>query len=97
MSTNLINQVNRIRDDYLKGAEDGLDEKFYKNDVPFLFARIEELERSLVPFAHVAETNKGHNKPLIHVYHKDCVNALHMILTSKSVLFPRAAEEYPAE
>jgi hypothetical protein len=97
MSTNLINQVNRIRDEYLKGAEDGLDEKFYKQDVPFLFARIEELERSLVPFAHVAESNKGYNKPLINVYHKDCVTALDMVLTSKSVPLPRGTEEYPAE
>ena len=97
MSANLINNVNRIRDDYLKGAEDGLDEQFYKRDVPFLFARIEELERSLVPFAHVVEANTGYNKPLINVYYSDCINARNVILTSKSVPLPKAPSEYPAE
>lgn len=96
MSVNLINHVNKIRDDYLKGGVDGLDEKFYTRDVPALFARIEELERSLVPFAHVVEANKGHNLPLINVYYKDCLNARDMILTSKSVPLPKPPVEYPA-
>ena len=97
MAGNMINQVNRIRDDYLKGGSDGLDEKFYTRDVPFLFARIEELERALVPFAHVVEANKGYNKPLINVYVKDCVIARSVILTSNSVPLPKGPVEYPAE
>ena len=94
---NLINHVNRIRDDYLKGAEDGLDEQFYKKDVPYLFARIEELERALVPFASVAEANTGNSKPLVHVYLKHCNAARAAILTSKSVPLPTAPFELPAE
>lgn len=96
MARNIINEVNRIRDDYLKGMPDGLDEKFFANDVPYLFARIEQLENALVPFARVVEQNKGFNKPLIPVYYKDCVNAENMILTSKSVPVKQAPVEYPA-
>jgi len=93
---NLINEVNRIRDEYLRGMPDGLDEKFFANDVPYLFARIEQLENGLVPFARVVELNKGHRKPLIEVYYKDCVNAENLILTSKSVPIPKPPMEYPA-
>lgn len=95
MARNIILEVNRIRDEYLKGMPDGLDEKFFANDVPYLFARIEQLENALVPFARVVEQNKGYTKPLIPVYFKDCVLAEDMILTSKSVPLPRAVE-YPA-
>ena len=93
--TNHSLQVEEIKDYLRRGMPEG-GEPVIKS-LPVLFRRIEELEHALVPFARQGLAN-NENKPLIYVYHKDCVTALN-ILSSKVAKqnLPPEAEYIPAE
>lgn len=84
---NHIPVVEKIAYDMRRGFPDGTTE-LYK-DIPELLARIEELETALVPFARVAQVEQAtaHLKSgeLVHVYLKDCVNAMHQLDSTQGI------------
>jgi hypothetical protein len=70
---NLILQTEQVEDYVRKGAPDGTEP--LGRAVPVLLARIQELERALIPFARVAARGNPQNLPLVQVYFKDCESA----------------------
>jgi hypothetical protein len=93
--SNVSIQVEQIRDYMRRGMPEGAEPVV--KEIPILFRRIEELERSLVPFARQGlADNEG--KPLIQVYHKDCQTA-YRALSSRYAesIKPPEPEYLPAE
>lgn len=86
----LIESVDAVRKRIRMGFANGVDEQSFR-DLPLLMARIDELERALQPFARVGNSPTG--SPLVHVYHKDCVNAS-LMLTPLITIVPA---DIPAE
>lgn len=86
----LIEQVDLVKKRVRMAFSNGVDEQSFR-DIPLLLSRIDELERALQPFARVGNTPVG--TPLVHVYHKDCVNA--SIMLTPFITVPLA--DIPAE
>jgi hypothetical protein len=86
----LIESVDAVRKRVRMSFASGVDEQSFR-DIPLLLSRIDELERALQPFARVGNTPT--DTPLVHVYHKDCVNAA-VMLTPLITIVPA---DIPAE
>lgn len=73
MAPNLILQVEQVEDYMRRGAPEGTEP--LARAMPALIARIEELERALIPFARIAARGNPTNVPLVQVYFSDCQHA----------------------
>lgn len=93
--SNLILQVEALQDYMRRGMPDGPD--YVVKSFPILIARIEELERALIPFARAAnKDNQG--MPLIHVFHNDCKTAFTKLSKAAAIAATPKPEEWaPAE
>lgn len=96
MAQNLMKYVEKLHKDYMRGMPDGLDEEYFKQ-IPLLFARIDELERALLPFAQTANRERKYGKELVEVYVKDCENAYDMVALEKARELPEPEIYYPAQ
>lgn len=91
---NLIIQVEQI-EDYVRRASPEGSEPLARS-VPILLARIQELERCLIPFARIAARgNPG--VPLVQVYFKDCESAKLKLSREAALAVMPAPSELAAE
>lgn len=91
---NHIVPVDQLLKEYRQGMPDGLDEQFFK-EIGNLFARIDELERALEPFARTAKREKKFGGDVYNVNRSDCENAERM-LNPKYSIQKKKKFEYPA-
>lgn len=75
---NLIPQVELVIKRKAAGFPSGVDEESARQ-IPVLLARIDELERALVPFGKAYLTNQEFPRQLVEVYFKDCAKAWELL------------------
>jgi hypothetical protein len=82
---NHINSVANIRKEKALGYPKGTSD--LHNAIPYLLARIDELENALTPFARVALSDKDNPTPplMSQVYTKDCRTAFDALDPAQSV------------
>ena len=95
MANNRLRFVEKLMDEFRKGMPDGLSIEYFKQ-VPVLFARIQELEHALVPFARAADRERKFKNELISIYLADCEIAADMLNPEKAYPFPPKEIYYPA-
>lgn len=78
----LKNKVEDIEKEFLKNAQSGLDEQFFKQ-IPYLFARIRELEDALIPFAQKYETEGHIPAPITNIHMKFCQRAFNVMINEQ--------------
>lgn len=83
----LIGEVKLVERRMRSGYPAGVDEQSYR-DIPLLLNRIQELESTLLPFAHVG--NRPSEYQMVSVYYADCVAA-------KKALQTEAVPQPPAD
>ena len=92
---NYINQVKKLKKQWHTGMPDGLDESFFK-DAEYLFLRIDELERALVPFSYTYHREKQFGDKLVKVNITDCERASAVLDQQNSYPTSTGKVEYPA-
>jgi hypothetical protein len=75
---NNIAQVELVKKRKAAGYPEGVDSESLKH-IPWLLARIEELEHVLIPFAKAFVANQHVPRKLIETYLKDCARAWEML------------------
>lgn len=95
MAKNKMKYAEKMMSDFRKGMPDGLDNDYFKQ-VPILFARIQELENALAPFAKTALRERQFKKELVEIYRSDCDHALDMLSPDNAEDFPPPEIWYPA-
>ena len=96
MARNLALLADALKEEYIRGMPDGLDEQFF-GKLNVVFRRIAELERALDPFAHVGKRviHTRHQEELVQAHTKDCVNAL-AVMDPENSLEVKKEFFYPA-
>lgn len=90
---NVSKEVEKIKLRVGNGYPDGVDQESFKH-IPLLLKRIEQLERTLTPFAKLATIEANLSNETTPCYIADCQRAL-LLLTEKDKIEP-VTPIYPA-
>lgn len=83
---NRIKLIENLKDEYLRGMPDGLDESYF-HKLWQVFARVEELENALKPFANIGYrvTEQNETNDIVYANRQDCVHAYEMMNVNNSM------------
>lgn len=93
---NLTHQVEQVQKRIKMGFPDGVDETS-RTQLQVLLARIQELERALIPFARLAIRPAHDTDELIYCYRTDAIAAWQMLDSNQGIVPPQEDFGIPAE